>query len=481
MRVHMKQTTATDSNRSCGYQTIVNRKIDLATAGLPSFIFKDITQKVSPENAINIVEYVLAMKIETNISDSYRMNTINTLSLFKFSKNKPFTQMRREDALLYLDSSRKDETLDPLNKWIGTYNWRRVILTRFFKWLYSPGDEPKKRKVPNVMENIPKLERREQSIYKPTDLWTVEDDLLFLKYCPNKRDRCYHAISRDTSCRPLEVLKLKIKDVVFKTAGGNFQYAEVLVNGKTGSRSVPLFNSIPYVKDWLDDHIQRGNSNSYLIPSKDRKNFGKKLNEISLNAIYAKYKSRYFPALLEDPNVPAEDKNKIRELLKKPWNPYIRRHSALTEKSTILKEHTLRQHAGWSPSSQMHLKYFHYFGNESSDGILEAWGIKPKDKQQTDTMKPKQCPNCNQPNKPDSRFCAKCRMVLTYDAYNETLEKQQEKESEVQKLREKYEQDIKTIREETNQQFKQIMSMIQQNPLLAHVKPESLAHKVLED
>jgi hypothetical protein len=31
--------------------------------------------------------------------------------------------------------------------------------------------------------------------------------------------------------------------------------------------------------------------------------------------------------------------------------------------------------------------------------------------------------------KPDSKFCAKCRMVLTYDAYNETLEKQQEKES----------------------------------------------------
>jgi hypothetical protein len=123
----------------------------------------------------------------------------------------------------------------------------------------------------------------------------------------------------------------------------------------------------------------------------------------------------------------------------------------------------------------MHLKYLHYFGNESSDGILEAWGIMPKDKQQSDALKPKQCPNCNEPNKPDSKFCAKCRMVLTYDAYNETLEKQQEKESEVQKLREKYEQDIKAMREETNQQFRQIMSMIQQNPVLAHVKPDVLA------
>ena len=39
---------------------------------------------------------------------------------------------------------------------------------------------------------------------------------------------------------------------------------------------------------------------------------------------------------------------------------------------------------------------------------------------------PKQCPNCNEPNKPDSRFCAKCWMVLTYDAYNETLAQNQE-------------------------------------------------------
>ena len=65
-------------------------------------------------------------------------------------------------------------------------------------------------------------------------------------------------------------------------------------------------------------------------------------------------------------------------------------------------------------------------------------------------------------------------MVLTYDAYSETLEKQQEKESEVQKLQQKYEQDMKSMRDEMNLQFSQIMSMIQQNPKLAQVKPEAL-------
>ena len=77
--------------------------------------------------------------------------------------------------------------------------------------------------------------------------------------------------------------------------------------------------------------------------------------------------------------MPPEDKQKISELLKKPWNPYIRRHSALTEKSKILKEVTLRTYAGWSTNSNMPQIYTHYYGNEAVDSLLEAYGIVTKD------------------------------------------------------------------------------------------------------
>ena len=115
-------------------------------------------------------------------------------------------------------------------------------------------------------------------------------------------------------------------------------------------------------------------------------------------------------------------------------------------------------------------KYLHYFGNEASECLLEAYGIVTKDQKLSDALRPKQCPNCNEPNKPDGKFCAKCRMVLTYDAYNETLEKEQEKTTEVQKLKEEYEKNMKSMREEMNQQFTQIISMIQQNHQLAYIK-----------
>lgn len=401
------------------------------------------------------------MKTEVNLSDHYRSNLINVLSNFsKYCNNKSFKQITRDDILSFLDSFRKSESSDPLHKWIGTYNLYRILLLRFFKWIYYSDIESIKRPKPDIVENIPQLKRREQSIYKPTDLWNEEDDILFLRYCPSKRMKCYHAISRDTSCRPNEILKLKINDIIFKTSTDH-QYAEVLVNGKTGTRHIPLINSIPYLKDYLDyEHPHCGNPSSILFCGNGR-SLGKKMQVITIYHIYDKYKKEHFPKLLESHSVPQEDKNKISELLKKPWNPYIRRHSALTQKSRFLKEHVLRQHAGWSGRSQMHLKYLHYYGNESNESILEAYGIVTKDQNQSDALRPKQCPNCNEPNKPDSKFCAKCRMVLTYDSYSETLESQEQNEDE-----------LKTMKERMAS-IENLLVVIQ--PFLQNIKPEMLS------
>jgi hypothetical protein len=52
-------------------------------------------------------------------------------------------------------------------------------------------------------------------------------------------------------------------------------------------------------------------------------------------------------------------------------------------------------HAGWSGRSQMNLKYEHWFGNESSQSLLEAYGVLPQGNQTREMLKPKQCPNCN--------------------------------------------------------------------------------------
>jgi integrase/recombinase XerD len=280
------------------------------------------------------------------------------------------------------------------------------------------------------MENIPKLRRKETSIYKPSDLWSPQDDLLFLTYCSSKRDKCYHAISRDSSARPNKILKLKIRDIAFKSIGTS-QYAECVVSGKTGTRPIPLINSIPYLKDYLsNEHPQPGNPNSPLICGIGKK-LGRHIDPMRMYQIYDEYKEKIFPRLLESPDVLPEDKPRIKELLKKRWNPYVRRHSALTEKAKMLKEPILKKHRGWTPKSQMHLKYEHWLGNESNESLLEAYGLVDHGIQ-IDQLRPKQCPNCNEPNKIDSKFCAKCRMVLSYDAYEETSQMQEQQKSDME-------------------------------------------------
>ena len=65
-------------------------------------------------------------------------------------------------------------------------------------------------------------------------------------------------------------------------------------------------------------------------------------------------------------------------MLLKSWNLYVFRHGSLTEKSLIVSEAVLRDHAGWTMSSNMPQVYLHYFGAESSKSLLEVKGILNK-------------------------------------------------------------------------------------------------------
>jgi hypothetical protein len=66
-----------------------------------------------------------------------------------------------------------------------------------------------------------------------------------------------------------------------------------------------------------------GNPNAIFI-SGVGKSMGRSIYSHAISFIYSIYKRDLFPKLLHNPNVQSDDKQKIRELLKKPWNPYIR-------------------------------------------------------------------------------------------------------------------------------------------------------------
>lgn len=447
----------------------LEKNIDgIIKGALPYFesIFKQILS-ANPSNAMLLYNFLLVEQNERNVKLSTKTTHIKVIYLFnRFLHFKDFEENKKQDVLDYLNSLKKSDADDPTHKWIGTYNTRQMILTKFFRWLYNKNEGDKEKWItPECIQRIKPLSRKEKSPYKPSDIWNNEEHSIFLRYCPEKRDQCYHAMANDTSCRPHELLSIKIGDIKFKVSTTGKQYAEVHIKeSKTKPRTLPLIFSVPYIKEWIELHPFANNNNSWLFVSLGDRSLGKQLTENGLYRQYIRsYRQKFFPKLLADPLLEEREKSLIRNLLTKPWNPYIMRHSALTQKSQILKESTLRDHAGWSMTSKMPNVYIHYFGNESSKSLLEAYGIEEYSKEQTSFLKVKTCPNCNEQCKPEAKFCVKCRMVLTYDSYSEVRNEDKQK---VDRL----ENDMKSLKEGMNKMF----LLIQQNPTLVNIKPEIL-------
>jgi integrase len=275
--------------------------------------------QVNPTSATILYDYLVAQQNELNIKESTKESTIKKIIWFSaFLNHKTFNEITKDDVLAYFNSRiKKPATVDPTHKWIGTYNGTHMVFSSFFKWLYNP-DEPDNRKriTPPCLRGVKRLPRQEKSPYKPSDLWNTEEHGVFLKYCPNKRDVCYHAMANDTSARHGELLNLRISDIVLKVSESGIQYAEIVVSGKTKSRTLPLISSIPYLKDWLDSHPSGSNSSSWLFVSVSKNNFLAKLSRDALLAQYQyHYKKNFFPKLLENDTVPLRDKALIRNNL----------------------------------------------------------------------------------------------------------------------------------------------------------------------
>ena len=83
----------------------------------------------------------------------------------------------------------------------------------------------------------------------------------------------------------------------------------------------------------------------------------------------------------------------------------------------------------------------------SSNLLLKSHGIINNDNNGNNgnnALNSKICYNCNEPNTCDSKFCSKCKMIMSFKDYQETLEKQ-EKALEEQK---KKESELATMKEQ---------------------------------
>jgi integrase/recombinase XerD len=397
-----------------------------------------------------VADFIIHSYHERNITLNTKRVYVATLVYLSraFNHKKAFEEMDivKDVVSGYLNTCKRPFEADPDQRWIATYRVRAAIIRKFFKWL-KPDEIP----ASTLRTLKPIAKKGSKSRVKTTDLWTREEDALFLKYCEDPLIACYHAMSRDCGARPSEMLAIRIGDVkVKKDSNSGKVFAEVQGVGRYGktreARTVPMISSVPYFKAWIAQHPMGANPEAYLFISREHSARYRNvpLKEESLYAKYRTLKVEHFAKkVLQRPDVPPEQKAILRKLLEnKPWHPYNRRHVAIDEKKALLNDYQLRQYAGWSKNSSMVDVYTHDLGDESSSSLLLAYGIDAKLKSKEDQKQQREeealiqniaCPHCSEPNKPDARFCLNCKMVLTLDEYNQT---KQEAETTKKRLEE---------------------------------------------
>ncbi len=392
-------------------------------------LFRELTSS-APRNAKDLCDFLKQQQDEKNVKPSTVETYIKRLCwLSKFVGNKAWKEMTREDIQGYLLSRKKSEQDDPRHKWIGSFNSWLALYIGFFRWVHNHESNLNREDwVTPPCVRIKRLKRLEESTYTPEQIWVAEDHDIFLKYCPHAMYKAFHAMTVDMSGRPSETLSCNIEDVKFKVSSIGKNYALVEIReSKTRTRTLPLIISVPFLKEWLNEHPLRSNPKAPLFISTRADTFGKRIKRWPVYNQYSRYKSLIFPRLLDDETVIEADKSRIRYLLTKPWNPYLNgRHSSLTEISKHLSDSLFRQHGGWSKRSKMPAVYVHYFSNQSAVQLLEHSGIEAKKDGSKNVLQPKSCPNCRTETEPNAKFCTNplCRMPLSADGFQQLREEE---------------------------------------------------------
>jgi integrase len=352
--------------------------------------------------------------------------------------------------------------------------------------VHSTRLETKRAAASTILRGLTYYHNKEKTPVRAKDLWTEENTAIFLKYCEDARLACYHMVGHDTGARPGEILAIRIGDVEIKQApstGRWYGQVEVGRGGKTTPRTVPLIDSIPYLRVWLKQHpMGESNPDAFLFISQENSALYRNipLQEGSIRNIYRKMKDEFLPLVLDRPDVSLDDKMKIRELLKKPFHPYIFRHTTLTRLAPKMNSYNFNLHSGHVKGSKMVEVYTHELGGESSREILKMNGIlldsdndeKGEGRSSSIISLNKQCPLCNVPNKPDARFCINCQMVLTYDAYTDAKNEAEETKKKLAQLEAQQQERFKEMQEQIEslhklalkQSFRVIEQKVAANP-----------------
>lgn len=304
---------------------------------------------------------------------------------------KPFESTTKKDLEELVAEIEKNPEYAPATK-----NIYRVTLKKLYKWLEGNGES-----YPEKIKWL-KTVTKHRSNLMPEELLTSEDVQRLITAATNSRDKAFIHVLYESGCRIGEIMGMKIKHIAFDEHG-----VKIAVDGKTGPRRVRLVASIHHLSYWLENHPEKDNPDATLWPLITREHKGDNMNYAAI--------SRLLHHIAKKAKV------------KKKVNPHSFRHARATQLAGLINQSHLARHMGWVDDTKMTAVYVHLSGKDIDNAILGAYGLKPKDDQDT-TLK---CMRCAKSNEVNNRFCRDCGAPLSIHAGVELMDQDFQLEGEL--------------------------------------------------
>lgn len=339
---------------------------------------EDSTQLLK-ENKRTIFEFVSHARAKS-LSPSRINIYLATLLIFGERAKKPFLDLDKRD----LEAIFSDLNKQKYAAWtIETY---KANIKYFFRWLYDlDSSDP----LPAAVKWL-KGTRPPQKIQRE-DLITEDEVKKLIDTTPHLMYKALISVLYESSCRPGEVLTLRIKDVFF-----NSNYVCLKVSGKMeakqGKRDVYLFNSYDLIHQWMENHPFKENKDHGLwIVTQKNIQFGKVISLRFLNILLVKLAKRAG--------------------LKKRIYPYLFRHSRGTALYKKYGEALAKRMMGHSPDTRMARTYNHLNEEDVLERMKQEHGLGLKEEEK----QTEHCVNCSHVNPLGAHICSKCKTVLRED------------------------------------------------------------------
>lgn len=234
---------------------------------------------------------------------------------------------------------------------------------------------------------------------KPGDMLDWNKDIIpMIEATEYERDAAAIALQFDAGLRGFEFSDLTVGDVTDHEHG-----LQVTVDGKQGRRTVLLIPSVPYVREWLDEHPSPSDRDAPLWS---------KLAEpegVSYRMLTKMFKK---PADRADVDKPVTLTN-------------FRKSSASYHASKGLSQAHLEQRYGWVRGSTTASRYVTIFGEDADNELAKLHGLEV-DEGETEHIGPVACPRCGYQEKREAHFCSRCGQAMRVEAATQVQDMQED-------------------------------------------------------